>query len=350
MITEFKIGDREVGLNKPIFIIAEAGVNHNGSLKLAKKLTDVAADAKVDAVKFQTFKAEKLVTKDAKQADYQSKNTGKKESQFDMLKRLELKDEFHKILKNYAEKKGLVFMSTPFDEESIDFLDKLGVIIFKAGSGELTNIPYLKKMASKGKPMILSTGMGNMKEVKEAVDTIKKTGNQKFVILHCTTNYPTPYEDVNMRAMETMRTELNCLVGYSDHTEGILVPIVAASMGAVVIEKHFTLNRNMEGPDHKASLEPNELKEVVKQIRFVETIRGKEEKKPSKSEKKISDVVRKSIVAKVNIPKGTIIKKEHLIIKRPGGGINPNKIKIVIGKKTIKNIKKDTVLKMSDLK
>ena len=205
-----KIGKKSIGEGKPVFIIAEAGVNHNGSLEIAKKLIDVAADAKVDAVKFQTFKAEKLVTKDAKQADYQSKNIGKKETQFEMLKRLELKDEFHKILKKYAEKKGLMFMSTPFDEDSIDFLDKLGLKVFKAGSGELTNSPYLEKMALKNKPMIVSTGMASMKEVKEAVSTIKSKGNDNLVMLHCTTNYPTPFKDVNLRAMETMKKELNC--------------------------------------------------------------------------------------------------------------------------------------------
>jgi N,N'-diacetyllegionaminate synthase len=344
-----KIENKLIGENNPCFIIAEAGVNHNGSLETAKKLIDVAADAKVDAVKFQTFKAEKLVTKDANQAEYQTKNIGKEESQFDMLKRLELKDEFHKILKDYSEKKGLIFMSTPFDEDSIDFLDELGVKIFKAGSSELNNLPYLKKMASKGKPMIISTGMSTLDEIKESVSTIKKI-NSNLVVLHCTTNYPTHYSEVNLRAIKTMKKELNCLIGYSDHTEGIIVPIVAVAMGATVIEKHLTLDKNMKGPDHKASLEPNELKEMVNKIRLVEKILGSKNKEPTKSELKISKVIRKSIITRQDISKNEKITTEMLIIKRPGTGLKPKHLSKVIGRKAIRNIKKDELISFNDLK
>jgi len=349
-LPEIKIGNKTIDNNSPCFMIAEAGVNHNGDLEIAKKLIDVAADAGVDAVKFQTFKAEKLVTKDADQAEYQKKNIGKQETQFEMLKRLELKEEYHQILKEYAEKKGLIFLSTPFDEDSIDFLDELGVVAFKAGSGEVNNIPYLVKMAKKNKPIILATGMSTMEDVKEAYESMKSQGNNNIVILHCTTNYPTPYEEVNLRAMETMRKELECLVGYSDHTEGIVVPLVAASMGAVVIEKHFTLDRNMEGPDHKASLEPKELKEMVKQIRLVEIIRGSEEKKSTDSEKRIEVVAKKSLVAKQDIAKGTVITSDMIIIKRPGTGIPPQDISKVLGKIAKKNIAKDKLILWNDLK
>ncbi|MBC8500903.1 MAG: N-acetylneuraminate synthase [Nanoarchaeota archaeon] len=349
-MTEIKIGNKIIGEKHACFIIAEAGVNHSGDIKIARRLIDAAAEARVDAVKFQTFKAEKLATRDAKQAEYQTKNIGKEETQFDMLKRLELKEEFHKPLKNYSEKKGLIFMSTPFDEDAIDFLDELGVEIFKAGSGELNNIPYLVKMAKKNKPMIISTGMSTMDEVKKAVEAIRNAGNDNFVFLHCTTNYPTPFEEVNLRAMETMRKKLSCLVGYSDHTEGLLVPLVAAAMGAVVIEKHFTLDRTMEGPDHKASLEPNELKEMVRQIRLIEEIRGSEKKELAPSEFSMSKTIRKSLVAKNDIKKGNVIKGEDIIIKRPGIGIMPERIDEVIGKIALRNFNKDELISFEDLK
>lgn len=341
-----KIGDKVIGKGKPCFIIAEAGVNHNGDLKIAKKLVDVAARAGADAVKFQTFKAEKLVTTYAKQAKYQTSNIGYEESQFEMLKRLELKEKFHLLLKKYVEDKGLIFMSTPFDEEAIDFLDNMGIEIFKAGSGELNNFPYLVKMAKKNKPMIISTGMATLKEVDEAVNFIKREENDKLVVLHCTSNYPCPYEEVNLRAMKTMEEKLGCLIGYSDHTMGITVAIMAIALGAVVIEKHFTLNRNLPGPDHKSSLEPDELKEMIRQIRIAEKALGNYNKKPTESEKKIMKLVRKSLVAKKNIEKGSIIDDEMIVIKRPGTGLSPNNLHKIKKKKAKRNISKDEIFQL----
>ena len=325
-----KIGNKTIG--EEVFIIAEAGVNHNGELSIAKELIDKAAEAKVDAVKFQTFQAEKLVTTTAKQAEYQAKNIGYNESQFDMLKRLELKKEYHLILKNYAEDRGLIFLSTPFDEDAIDFLDELGVYAFKVGSSDTNNISYLIKMAKKGKPIILSTGMSDLEEIIESVDTILKY-NKDLVVLHCTTDYPCPYDKVDLNVLDTLKKELDVVVGYSDHTSGIEIPIAAVSLGAKVIEKHFTLDRNMEGPDHKASLEPNELKAMVKCIRNIEKSLGNKEKIITDVAKKYIDVAKKSIVAKVDILKDTIITKDMLIIKRPGTGIKPRELNNIIGKK-----------------
>jgi len=333
---QIKIKNRIISKNHPCFIIAEAGVNHNGKLKLAKKLVDVAKKAGVDAVKFQTFKAKNLVSKNTEMANYQKKNTGKKESQFEMLRRLELHNRNFIKLKKYCNKKRIIFLSTPHTESAVDLLNNL-VPAYKIGSGDLTNSPLLKKIAQKKKPIILSTGMATLKEVEEAVNTIMPI-NKKLILLHCTTNYPCPLEEVNLRAMLTLKKEFNLLVGYSDHTSGIIVPTIAVAMGATVIEKHFTLDKNLPGPDHKASLEPKELKEMVKAIRNVEKILGTGEKNPTNSEKKIRRIIRKSIVAKIDIPKNTIIKKNMLIIKRPGTGINPKQIDKIIGKKTKKNI------------
>jgi len=349
-----KIGNKLVGINQPTFIIAEAGVNHNGSLELAKKLVDAAKEAGADAVKFQTFKSEDLVAKDVEMADYQKKNIGKKESQLDMLRKLELSYEDFKELKNYCDKKEIIFLSTPHTRDAADFLDRL-VPAFKIGSGDLTNLPFLEKIAGKRKPIILSTGMATLDEVKEAVDIIKAKGNDQIILLHCTTSYPCDKEEVNLRAMETLK-QLDFLVGYSDHTLGIDVSLMAAKMGAVVIEKHFTLDKNMEGPDHKASLNPRELKQLVKMLKskdypkFDETILGSKEKKPTEKEIKISKIVRKSIVAKKDIPKGTIITKKMLSIKRPGTGIKPKELNNIIGETTIKSIEKDSLVQLSDLK
>ena len=340
---KIKIGNKLIDEGKPCFIIAEAGVNHNGSLKLAKKLINVAKATGVDAVKFQTFKTEGVMTENVPMAKYQKKNIGKTETQFQMVKRLELPFEDFIILKKYCDKKGIIFLSTPHSEDAIDFLEPL-VPAYKIGSGDLTNLPFLEKIAKKRKPIILSTGMATLGEVEEAVNTIKKEGNNKIILLHCTTNYPCPLEEVNLRAMETLKKEFDLPVGYSDHTLGITVPIMAVTLGATVLEKHFTLDKNLPGPDHKASLEPKEFKEMIRAIRDVEKALGSSIKKPTKSEEKIKKVARKSIVAKVDIPKRAKITKDMLVIKRPGTGIEPKFLDKVIGKRTKKEIKKDELI------
>lgn len=326
------------------FIIAEAGVNHNGSIELAKKLIDKAVEAGVDAVKFQTFKSEKLVSRNAEKAEYQKKSTSKEESQFDMLKKLELDVESHNVLMNYCKDKGIMFLSTAFDLESIDLLNDLGLEIFKIPSGEITNYPYLKKIGKLKKKVILSTGMSNMQEVKEAVNVLKNNGIKDIIILHCNTEYPTPMECVNLRAMNTIKDELNVEVGYSDHTLGIEVPIAAVAMGAKVIEKHFTLDKNMEGPDHKASLEPQELKEMVLRIRNIEKALGNGKKEPSESELKNLAAARKSIVADRKIKRGEIFTEDNITCKRPGNGISPMKWEEVIGKIAVKDFDEDEMI------
>lgn len=350
---KIRIGKKTIGEGEPCFIIAEAGVNHNGDIKLAKELIDVAKEAGADAVKFQTFKTENLVTKDADMAEYQKKNLRTIESQPDMLKKLELKEGDFFELKKHCDEIRIIFLSTPHSEDAIDFLEKL-VPAFKIGSGDLTNLPFLEKIAKKGKPIILSTGMGKLKEVKDAVKAIKKY-NDQLILLHCTTDYPCLEKDVNLKAMQTVRKECNCLVGYSDHTLSLEVPVIAVSLGAVVVEKHITLDKNMEGPDHKASLNRDEFKEMVKDIRenkkinIPEKILGTGIKEPTEMEKKIIKMVRKSIIAKTNIAKGTIITENMLVIKRPGTGIEPKDINKVIGKRIKKNIEKDNIIKWDNI-
>lgn len=329
--------DFNIGGRSPCFIIAEAGVNHNGRLDMALKLVDVAKFAGADAVKFQTFKAERLVSPKAQMADYQKKNTGKNESQFDMLKRLELSEENHREVFKYCQKKKIMFISSPFDEESADFLDELGVKMFKVGSGELTNIPLLQHIARKKKPMIISTGMANLDEIRTAVDAIRKI-NPYIVILHCTTSYPAKFADLNLNAIKTLTKTFRIPVGYSDHSEGIESSIAAIALGASVIEKHFTLDRNLPGPDHKASLEPAELKKMISSIKNIEKALGNGVKKPSSSEKTIMKCARKSIFAKINIAKGTVITEKMLECKRPGTGIPPSDLGKIIGKKLRKSI------------
>ncbi|MCI4667001.1 MAG: N-acetylneuraminate synthase [Bacteroidia bacterium] len=350
MEQEIQIGQKLIKPNGSVFIIAEAGVNHNGDFALAKKLVDAGKDSGVDAVKFQLFSADKLVTKSAKQAAYQSKNLGKTESQYEMLKRLELPEEAFAELKAYTESQGMTFMATPFDESAIDYLHGLDVNAFKVGSGDLTNIPYLIYMAQKGLPMIVSTGMATMDEVEAAKTAILSTGNKQVIFLHCTSNYPTPLEDANLRAMHTLSDQTNSLLGYSDHTEGILVPTAAVAMGAVVIEKHFTLDKNMEGPDHKASLEPDELAEMVKSIRLMEVVRGRAEKEPTAAELEVAKVARKSIVAAVEIPKGSLIEAKMLTIKRPGTGIAPAEFSKIIGKEAAQEIPLEALISWEMLK
>lgn len=327
-----------------VYIIAEAGVNHNGDPDLAKKLISEGAKAGADAVKFQTFKAETLVAKSALKADYQKKYTGSDESQFDMLKKLELDYDIHKELMSYAEAKGIQFLSSAFDLESIDLLDELGLPVFKIPSGEITNLPYLRKTARLGKKTILSTGMSSMEDIEAALTVLRKNGAKEIVVLHCNTEYPTPMEDVNLKAMNTIGEAFNVAVGYSDHTLGIEVPIAAVALGAIVIEKHFTLDKTMPGPDHKASLEPNELKEMVAAIRNIEKALGDGIKVPTASEKKNMAVARKSIVAKKDISVNETFTEENLTIKRPGTGISPMEWDNVIGTKATKKYTSDEVI------
>ncbi len=336
---------------KGCFIIAEAGVNHNGKVELAYKLIDAAKEAGADAVKFQTFKAEKVVSSVASKATYQKKNTeNTEESQLEMIKKLELKSEGFKVLKEYCDKKGIIFLSTPFDFESVDVLEPL-VPVYKVASGELINIPLLKYIASKGKPMIISTGMARIGEVEEALTAIEEVNpNIEKVLLHCTTNYPCPYKEVNLKAMLTLKETFKLPVGYSDHTLDIEVPIAAVALGAKVIEKHFTLDRNLPGPDHKASLEPNELKAMVKAIRNIERALGDGIKKPNESEIEIMKVTRKSLVAGKYMKEGHILTEKDLEIKRPGTGIQPKDIDKVVGLKINRDIKKDEVITWNMLK
>ncbi len=341
-----KIQNKLIGNNNPCFIIAEAGVNHDGDIEKAKKLIDIAKDAGADAVKFQTWITEEIVTKEVAQAEYQVKNTGKKESQFEMLKRLELSFDQFRELKKYADNKKIIFLSTPDDEKSVEFLEELGVPAFKIGSGEITNILILKKIAEKNKPIILSTGMANLREIQDAIDVIYKTGNKKLILLHCTSQYPTEYKDVNIKAMKTLKNIFNTIVGYSDHTIGTLVPQIAVSLGANVIEKHFTYDKNAKGPDHRCSLDPIELKEMVKKIRSVELILGNNTKEPTKEELNIKKLVRKTVVAKIDIPKGTKISKNMLAVKRSNGILEPKEIKNIIGKISLIDLKKDQALNL----
>jgi len=346
---KIKIGNKLIGEGNPCFVIAEAGVNHNGSITMAKKLINSAKKAKADAVKFQTFKTENLVAKDAEMADYQKRNIGKKESQFRMLKKLELSQEdFHK-LKKYADDKNILFLSTPYDKESVDFLKKLGVLAFKISSADITNHPLLRYVAKKKLPIILSTGMSTLEDVKEAVKIIRVAGTENLILLQCHFNYPAKTEEVNLRVMETLRQEFQVPVGYSDHTMGIEVPIAAVALGAVVIEKHFTLDRSLPGPDHKASLEPGELKEMIRGIRNVEMAFGSFLKFPTKSEMKNRKISRRSIVAAINIPKGTLISAKMISVKRPGIGIPPKYLNEVIGRKAIKEIKADELIKWNKI-
>ena len=330
-----------------VFIIAEAGVNHNGSIKLAKKLIDVASEAGVDAVKFQTFKAENLVSKNAKKATYQKENINDgDDSQFNMLKKLELDVDTHNELISYCNSKNIMFLSTPFDHDSIDMLNDLKLQIFKIPSGEITNLPYLRKIGKLNKEIILSTGMATIIEIKEALDILIKAGTIKenITILHANTMYPTPMCDVNLNAMVTIGKTFDIKYGYSDHTLGIEVDIAAVAMGASCIEKHFTLDKIMEGPDHKASLEPDELKDMVKAIRNIELALGSSIKEPSPSETPNIKVARKSIVALYDIKKGDIFTQNNLATKRPGDGISPMRWDDIIGTTALKDYLEDELI------
>lgn len=322
-----------------VLIIAEAGVNHNGELKLAKKLIDVAAEAGVDYVKFQTFKADKIVTQSAEKAQYQKNVTGATESQYEMLKKLELTDAMHHELFNYCQKSSVQFLSTGFDIESVDFLLSLGQQLIKVPSGEITNLPYLRHIGSRQLPVILSTGMSTMDEIGDALSVLTSTGLTKdmITVLHCTTEYPTPMEEVNLRAMQSIQEKFGVAVGYSDHTVGIEVSVGAVALGATVIEKHFTLDKSLPGPDHKASLNPDELHAFVIGIRNLEIALGSSKKTPTASEIANLLVVRKSIVASRNIEIGEVFSEINITTKRPGTGITPMKWDHLIGSKAIRN-------------
>lgn len=333
-------------MNDRVYIIAEAGVNHNGDIGIAKKMVDAAAAAGADAVKFQTFQAQNLVCKSAKKAEYQLETTEQSETQYQMLKKLELTEEMHRELISYCNAKGIQFLSTPFDVDSVELLERYQLPIMKIPSGEITNYPYLKKIGSTKKKVILSTGMSTLDEVKSAVKVLQDNGTTDIVLLHCNTEYPTPMSDVNLRAMVTLQKELEFNVGYSDHTNGIEAAIAAVALGACVIEKHFTLDRTMEGPDHKASLEPGELKAMIAAVRNVERALGDGEKRPSDSEKKNIAIVRKSIVAKRDIAIGETLSEENITTKRPGTGISPMEWENVIGKTATRNYKMDELIEL----
>ena len=329
-----------------VFIIAEAGVNHDGLIDNAYRLIDVAVEAGADAIKFQTFKAESLVSKNVDKANYQKQTTNESESQFEMIKRLELSVDAHKKLIKYCNEKNIIFLSSPFDHESIDLLNELQLQIFKIPSGEITNLPYLRHIGSLNKKVLLSTGMSNLQEVGDALTILINAGTKKedITVLHANTMYPTPMEDVNLNAMLTIQRKFGVDVGYSDHTLGLEVDIAAVAIGASVIEKHFTLDKSMEGPDHKASLEPEELKAMVSAIRNIEKALGSSEKKPSPSESVNIDVVRKSIIASASIKKGEILSDNNVTAKRPGAGISPMKWDKVIGTVASKDYQMDDLI------
>jgi N,N'-diacetyllegionaminate synthase len=335
-------------MKRGIFIIAEAGVNHNGSLLLAKKMVDAAAKAGADAVKFQAFKTEELVSAGAPKADYQKKRTVVKESQYQMIKKLELGRREHQILSCYCVKRKIVFLSSPFDLHSITMLDNMGLKIFKIPSGELTNLPYLRKIGALKKRVILSSGMAYLPEVKKAVEILINAGTKResIVVLHCTTEYPAPVEEVNLKAMLTIGNKLRVMIGYSDHTQGIEIAVAAAAIGARVIEKHFTLSRKLKGPDHAASLEPRELAAMVRAIRNVEAALGDGIKRPSPSEKKNVSIARKSIVAALPIFKGERFSERNITVKRPGTGLSPMSWDRVIGQRACANFRKDDFIKV----
>lgn len=331
-----------------IFIIAEAGVNHNGDLAIAKKLIDAAVDSGADAVKFQTFRAEHLVNPDAPKADYQTRAMGSNDSQYEMLRKLQLDIHDHKELIRHSIKKGIQFLSTPFDLESIDVLDKLGLEIFKVPSGEITNLPYLKKMGGLRKKIILSTGMADLGEIEDALDVLSAAGTprEEITVLHCNTECPTPFEDVNLLAMVTIKHALKVNVGYSDHTAGTEVPVAAVALGATVIEKHFTLDKDMTGPDHSASLEPHELRAMVGMIRNIEKALGDGIKRPSASELRNRTAVRKSIVATRRIKKGELLSEEIITTRRPGTGISPMEWDRVVGKTASRDFEEDAFIEV----
>lgn len=346
---KIRIDGRLLGVGEPTFIVAEIGVNHNGSVHMARKLIDAAKDAGADSVKFQSFKTERIVTKYAEKAVYQKETTDPKKSQFSMLKKLELGDAEIKELHRYAQKRNILFLSSAFDEESVDLLDSLDVPAFKVASGELTNLPLLRHMANKKRPMILSTGLSTLDEIEEALAVITEEGVEEIILLHCVTSYPAKEEEANLKVMDLLRRQFGFPVGFSDHTLSITVPIAAAALGAVLIEKHFTLDKTLLGPDHRASLEPTEFKEMVKGIRDVEKALGDGMKRLTANEEEIKKAARRSIVAKTRIPKGTIIRENMVDFKRPGTGLEPKNLCKIVGKRTKKDIEPDELITFEKL-
>jgi len=343
---EFKIMDRLVGDDHPLFFIAEAGVNHNGSTTMGKQLIDIAVEAGADAVKFQTFKTENIITKKAPKSTYHIETTGDDDNQswFDLLKTQEMSKNMHVELIKYCDNKGIIFLSTPYDEESADLLEDLNVPAFKIASTDTSNIPLLQYIAKKGRPMILSSAMATMEEVKLAVSAVRSEGLNEIAMLQCTGNYPAKLSDTNLRVMQTYEEKLNCIVGYSDHTPDLINPVAATAMGAKVYEKHFTIDRSLPGPDHRMALELDELKQTIKAIRDTELALGNSTKQVLESEKENRVKLRKSIVSKLNIKKDDIITMDMLSFKRPGHGIQPAELNNVIGKKAITDISEGTVL------
>jgi N-acetylneuraminate synthase len=349
MVDEFILAGRKVGPGHPCFIIAEAGVNHNGDIQLAHRLIDAAVEAGADAVKFQTFTTERVISRDAPKANYQVETTGSEESQFDMVKALELPREAFAELMAHCQERNILFLSTPFDHESIELLAGLGVEAFKIASGEITNLPLLEHVARNGKPMFVSTGMANIGEVETAVRTIKQAGNPDKVLLHCVSNYPAEPADVNLRAMDTMARAFGVPVGYSDHTLGLEVPLAAVALGASVIEKHFTLDCSMTGPDHRASLEPDELKRLVSGIRVVQESLGHGRKEPAASEANTASVARKSLVAARALTAGTVLTEDMIDIKRPGHGLPPSVRLNLVGRTVRIDVAEDTLFSLDML-
>jgi N,N'-diacetyllegionaminate synthase len=335
---------KNVGAGFPVFIIAEAGVNHNGDPDIARMLVEKAADCGADCIKFQTFKAERVVTENAPKAKYQMETTDRSESQLDMLKKIELSPEHHSDLKKYAEQLGLVFLSTPYNFEDVDFLESMGVSAYKVASGQIVELPFLQRIAETGKPVFLSTGMADMREIEEALRAIRETGNQKTVLLQCTTNYPSLIEDANVRVIPALRSAFHVPVGYSDHTIGEEAAIAAVALGAVVIEKHFTLDKNLPGPDHSSSVTPDELKSLTEKIRRTELSLGSDRKGPSAVERENAPGMRRSIVASRIIRKGDVIHREDISFKRPATGLSPVYYDRIVGKKAAKEIAKDKIL------
>ena len=333
-------------MENKVFVIAEAGVNHNGSLDNALKLVDIAKEAGADCVKFQTYIVENLINEEAEMADYQKANTKSEKTQYELLKSLCLNFDDFLILRDYCVKKGIMFLSTPFDLGSIDFLNDLGVKIWKIPSGEITNFPYLSKIGSTRKEVILSTGMCTLNEVGNAIEVLKEYGTKQITLLHCTTEYPAPVDEINLLAMKKMEKEFKVPIGYSDHSEGFEISLAAVAMGAVVIEKHFTIDKDMPGPDHKASLSPIELKEMVTAIRKIEAAMGSGEKNPTKSEMVNMNLVRKSIVASKDIKQGEILTETNVTVKRPGSGLSPMEWKKVMGSKAKMNFKKNQMIEI----
>jgi N,N'-diacetyllegionaminate synthase len=349
MIKEVEVAGRRIGPGHPCFIIAEAGVNHNGDLHMAKKLVKVAVDAGADAIKFQTFKAELVASSTAPKAEYQLQTTNKAESQLEMLKRLELSIEAYKEIKGYCQELGAIFISTPFDEASADLLSDMDVQAFKIGSGEVTSYQFLRYVACKGRPIILSTGMSYLSEVDEAVRVVQASGCDQLVLLHCVSNYPADPADANLRAMKTMAAAFGLPVGYSDHTIGFETPLAAVALGACVIEKHITLDKTLPGPDQRVSLEPNELQDLVAGIRTVELAMGHGTKEPARSEEGNRQVVRRSLAAAIDIPKATVLEASMLTLLRPASGIPPNQMGKVVGLRLRRPLKAGDLISWDEL-